>query len=430
MRQPLSCCKGRDQQKLVPLSEMRRVNRRKALNAVRDFDAFPKVPEDYIKKSVRGGSLSLLSFSLIALLVVSEFLYYTSTVYKYEYSVDSDVSSKLDINVDLTVAMPCEAIGADVLDLAGETVHTEDFLTLEAAVFELTQEQRSWLKAKQSILARVSEYRSLSELMTLKSSPMPNSGSTDKALKIDQGSCRLWGTLRVNKVAGNFHITIGKHIQDPLQRSGHRHFGAYVPQELYNLSHRIDRLSFGTEVPGIVNPLDATLQVTEMKPYVYQYYIQVVPTEYDTMWRKVRTNQFSVTERERAVTMDRSGSGVPGIFFKYDLSSMVVKIKQERQPFWQFLVRLCGIVGGVFATSGMIHTFVGLLYEYAQFRRRNGKPNTNQQSSSSLPSGSVSTSSDHIGAASSYQYGQVEGNSSLQQNWSEAVQNHSDIQAS
>ena len=414
----------------IPLREMRRVNRRKALNAVKDFDAFPKVPEDYIKKSVRGGSFSLISFTLIALLVVSEIIYYTSTVYKYEYSVDSDVSSKLDINVDMTVAMPCQAIGADVLDLAGETTHTEDFLKLEPAVFELTQEQRSWLKAKQSILERVSEYRSLSELMTLKSSPMPNSGSIDKTLRMDQGSCRLWGTLRVNKVAGNFHITIGKHIQDPLHRSGHRHFGAYVPQELYNLSHRIDRLSFGTEVPGIVNPLDATLQVTEIKPYVYQYYIQVVPTEYENMWQKVRTNQFSVTERERAVTMDSGGSGVPGIFFKYDLSSVVVKIKQERQPFLQFLIRLCGIIGGVFATSGMIHTFVGLLFEYAQFKRRTGRSSSvGQTASSSFPSGGMPTSSNHMGAASSLQCGQVEDNSSLQQNWSEVQQNHSNMQA-
>ena len=409
---------------------MRRVNRRKTLSAVRDFDAFPKVPEDYIKKSVRGGSLSLLSFSLIALLVVSEFIYYTSTVYKYEYAVDSDVSSKLDINVDITVAMPCQSIGADVLDLAGETVHTEDFLKLEPAVFELTQEQRSWLKAKRSILARVSEYRSLSELMTLRSSPMPHSGSFDKALNMDQGSCRLWGTIRVNKVAGNFHITIGKHIQDPLQRSGHRHFGAYVPQQLYNLSHRIDRLSFGTEVPGIVNPLDATLQVTEIKPYVYQYYIQVVPTEYDTMWQKIRTNQFSVTERERPVTMDKGGSGVPGIFFKYDLSSMVVKIKQERQPFWQFLIRLSGIIGGVFATSGMIHTFVGLLFEYVQFKRRNDKPGTAERTPSSVPSVAASTSSIHSGAASQLQYEHIENNSSLQQNWTETFQNHSDMQSS
>eukprot|EP00795_Rhopilema_esculentum_P011453 gene11453-21658_t len=59
-----------------------------------------------------------------------------------------------------------------------------------------------------------------------------------------------------------------------------------------------------------------------------------------------------------------SGSrGVPGIYFKYDLSSIMVSVTEEGRPFWQFLVRLCGIIGGIFATSGMLHSFVGFLFE-------------------------------------------------------------------
>ena len=41
-----------------------------------------------------------------------------------------------------------------------------------------------------------------------------------------------------------------------------------------------------------------------------------------------------------------------GIFFKYDLSSIMVRVENRRRSFWGFLVRLCGIVGGIFATSG------------------------------------------------------------------------------
>ena len=69
---------------------MRRLNRKKAFYVVKELDAFTKVPEDYVKKSSRGGGLSLLSFSLILFLVISEFIYYTNTVYKYEYTVDKD----------------------------------------------------------------------------------------------------------------------------------------------------------------------------------------------------------------------------------------------------------------------------------------------------------------------------------------------------
>ena len=43
---------------------------------------------------------------------------------------------------------------------------------------------------------------------------------------------------------------------------------------------------------------------------------------------------------------------MPGIFVKYDFSGLKVKVKEEHKPYWHFLVRMCGIVGGVFATSG------------------------------------------------------------------------------
>ncbi|KAG5845217.1 hypothetical protein ANANG_G00136470 [Anguilla anguilla] len=44
---------------------------------------------------------------------------------------------------------------------------------------------------------------------------------------------------------------------------------------------------------------------------------------------------------------------------KYDISSLMVTVTEQHMPFWQFLVRLCGIVGGIFSTTGMLHGFVG-----------------------------------------------------------------------
>lgn len=44
--------------------------------------------------------------------------------------------------------------------------------------------------------------------------------------------------------------------------------------------------------------------------------------------------------------------GVSGIFVKYDTSSLMVTVSEQHMPLWQFLVRLCGIVGGIFSTTG------------------------------------------------------------------------------
>ncbi|CAB3987587.1 Hypothetical predicted protein [Paramuricea clavata] len=89
-------------------------------------------------------------------------------------------------------------------------------------------------------------------------------------------------------------------------------------------------------------------------------------------WRNVlKTNQYSVTQRSRKINHVGGSHGVSGVFFKYDLSSILVRVDEVHRPFWQFLVRLCGIVGGIFATSGMLHSLVGFLVEklYCKFNK-------------------------------------------------------------
>ena len=76
---------------------------------------------------------------------------------------------------------------------------------------------------------------------------------------------RIRGHLYVNKVAGNFHITVGKAIPHP---RGHAHLAALVNHDSYNFSHRIDHLSFGELVPEIINPLDGTEKIALDRKYL------------------------------------------------------------------------------------------------------------------------------------------------------------------
>uniref|UniRef100_A0A8D0EII6 Endoplasmic reticulum-Golgi intermediate compartment protein n=1 Tax=Strix occidentalis caurina TaxID=311401 RepID=A0A8D0EII6_STROC len=87
---------------------MRRLNRKKTLNLMKELDAFPKVPESYVETSASGGTVSLIAFTTIAFLTIMEFTVYRDTWMKYEYEVDKDFTSKLRINIDITVAMRCQ----------------------------------------------------------------------------------------------------------------------------------------------------------------------------------------------------------------------------------------------------------------------------------------------------------------------------------
>ncbi|KAM8912438.1 endoplasmic reticulum-Golgi intermediate compartment protein 2 isoform 2-T2 [Lycaon pictus] len=321
---------------------MRRLNRKKTLSLVKELDAFPKVPDSYVETSASGGTVSLIAFTTMALLTIMEFSVYQDTWMKYEYEVDKDFSSKLRINIDITVAMKCQYVGADVLDLAETMVASADGLVYEPAIFDLSPQQKEWQRMLQLIQSRLQEEHSLQDVI-FKSAF--KSASTALPPREDDSSqppdaCRIRGHLYVNKVAGNFHITVGKAIPHP---RGHAHLAALVNHD-YN--------------------------------QMFQYFITVVPTKLHTYKISADTHQFSVTERERVINHAAGSHGVSGIFMKYDLSSLMVTVTEEHMPFWQFFVRLCGIVGGIFSTTGMLHGIGKFIVEiiYCRFRLGSYKP--------------------------------------------------------
>lgn len=333
---------------------MRRLNRKKTLNLVKELDAFPKVPDSYVETSASRGTVSLLAFSVMAVLTFLEFLVYRDTWMRYEYEVDEDFTSKLRLNIDITVAMRCQYVGADVLDLAETMVTSAEGLVYEPVVFELSPQQRQWQRMLQQIQSRLQEEASLQDLLF--KSAMRSSVTALPPREVPPSepptACRIHGHLDINKVAGNFHITVGKAIPHP---RGHAHLAALVSHDSYNFSHRIDHLSFGELLPGIINPLDGTEKIAEESNQMYQYFITIVPTKLNTHKVYGDTHQFSVTERERVINHATGSHGVSGIFMKYDISSLMVKVTEDHMPLWKFLVRLCGIIGGIFTTTGMIH---------------------------------------------------------------------------
>ena len=346
--------------------------RKKTLKAVKELDAFPKIPETYQETSPARGGVSILTFGVILVLVVSEVFYYTNTDLKYQYEVDKIFDGKLKINVDMTVAMKCEYIGADILDLTGQRADTFGELTEEPAYFELSPNQKRY----QDMIYHMNnyirnEYHAVHEFMWKSAFKSLSHQMPEREDKPDYppDGCRLVGSLEVNKVAGNFHVTAGKSL--PLMGS-HMHL-AMVDSDKYNFSHRINHFSYGDPTAGVVNPLDGDERIIKENFHIFQYFVQVVPTKVKTKLANLDTYQYSVTERNRSINHSKGSHGVPGIFFKYDLSSFKVLVTEEHKPYSQFLIRMCGIIGGIFATSGMLHSLVGFIVDLVCCRYKLGK---------------------------------------------------------
>jgi len=74
-------------------------------------------------------------------------------------------------------------------------------------------------------------------------------------LQQSKEGCNVAGSLRVNKVAGNFHLAPGKSFQ---QNNIHLHdLQPFLNDGVnHDFTHEIHHLSFGPKVQGVVNPLD------------------------------------------------------------------------------------------------------------------------------------------------------------------------------
>ncbi|NP_988869.1 endoplasmic reticulum-Golgi intermediate compartment protein 2 [Xenopus tropicalis] len=151
-----------------------------------------------------------MAFSIMGILTIMEFLVYRNTRMKYEYEVDKDFTSKIRLNIDITVAMKCQYVGADVLDLAETMVTSAQGLVYEPVIFELSPQQRLWQRMLQQIQGRLQEEHSLQDLLfksAMRTSVMSLPPREDSPTE-PPNACRIHGHLEINKVAGNFHITV------------------------------------------------------------------------------------------------------------------------------------------------------------------------------------------------------------------------------
>ncbi|ORY42845.1 DUF1692-domain-containing protein [Rhizoclosmatium globosum] len=293
-----------------------------------------------------GGLLTLLVAILLICLTLAEFIQYISVTQKYEFLVDrtpSSLGAQISINADITVAMACENLRIDVLDVAGASLHaTVNQFTKTPVKFHT--EGLVSLGARKA-MSKLDVHRIVAAAQKRHREYVDTWGVKD--------ACRIKGHISVNKVAGMFHITaLGHGYMD----------GRHVAHEAMNFTHRVDKLSFGIDYPGLVNPLDSSLEIADGNFEMFQYFISIVPTIYvdkrRTFGSVVLTNQYAVTDHKKIVGHETKEAGIPGIFMKYDVEPISVRVTESRASFMHFLTRLCGITGGIYVTVGLLNNLL------------------------------------------------------------------------
>lgn len=327
-----------------------------ALKSLVELDAFPKTAESVTEKTTAGGTYSLLAVSLIVILTTHELYYYSSSRLVFNYSVDRDIESKLEINVDITIASPCETIGADVIDPTNQNNgYAYGELKEEPVSFELSGvDKKRWDEYGMMNGFRRSEHHILHDFLWSKVNTFSFRGENTVHTNAGSDACRVHGKLIANKVGGNFHVKTGKHVPLPI---GHVHISLFNPfggSASPNFSHRIEKFHFGKDISAIVNPLEGSEKVDVTGRMLYQYYIKVIPTTVNTKDLKAITYQYSVTQADREIDHHSGSHGTPGIFFKYDIEAISVDVVEEEYPLSHLIIRIIGMIAGIHTISGTL----------------------------------------------------------------------------
>jgi len=333
------------------------------------FDVYPKTLQEFRQRTLSGAIISLASMVLITTLAMVEVIDFAQVKTNEHLFVDTTRGQQLRINMNITFpALPCSVITLDTLDMSGN--HAPDKARnvvktrLDAKGAPIPPSLPTAAGGRQ-LLSLPSGGGSIKEvgrqaasrqdllLSALLSDLLPNVFENKEEiaeLKSHLGEgCHVEGYLLVNKVAGNFHFAMSRSDHHVLMK-------VYGQRESINVSHVIHSISFGEEIPSMINPLDKTPKIVHEGSGYFQYHIKVVPTLYEPWYGPpVQTNQYSYTELFRTThEMDK----FPAVYFHYEFSPIMAKFTEERRSYSSFLTGLCAIIGGVVALAGVVDSSV------------------------------------------------------------------------
>jgi len=361
------------------------------------LDAFSHTHAEFRAKTKIGAFLSIFAIIIMIILFISETTYFITATVKPRLYVDTSLGQQLQINIDIDFpSLPCAFISVNAMDKTGNyqlNIH-HNIVTIrldkngvpiqESAKKEVIGEDR---KIADVDLDDVAECGSCYGAQTA-DKPCCNTceevqeayrikgwAFTDPLLIVQcmtehfvenlksqkEEGCRVQGVLNVERVGGNVNIVPGKFI---IQNSRY-----VIDSELFqfngdfNVSHKVNTLSFGREYPGIKNPLDGkTVMWKDSGSPMYEYYVQVVPTIWEDDQGEFSTNQYSVTEYMEVVKRNEDntfqGRGVPGLFIMYELSPIIVDFEVGTKSLLRFIINLCAIIGGIFTVASLLDVLI------------------------------------------------------------------------
>ncbi|EHA48418.1 hypothetical protein MCOR27_001266 [Pyricularia oryzae] len=342
-------------------------------SVVSAFDAFPKSKPQYVTRTSGGGKWTVAMLLVSAILTWSELARWWRGVETHTFAVEKGVGQSMQINMDTVVHMRCQDIHVNVQDAAGDRIMAAARLKMDdttwaqwvdgSGVHRLGHDQHGKVVTGEGHEEGFGEEH-IHDIVAL-GKKRARWSKTPRLWGATPDSCRIFGSLDLNKVQGDFHITARGH--------GYIEFGDHLDHSAFNFSHIVNEFSFGDFYPSLVNPLDKTVNTCEKNFHKFQYFLSVVPTLYSVKsstgafgYSTIFTNQYAVTEQSSEI----SEMNVPGIFFKYDIEPILLDIEESRDTILVFLIKVINILSGAMVAGHWGFTMSEWIKEVLGKRRR------------------------------------------------------------
>ncbi|KAF4120093.1 endoplasmic reticulum-Golgi intermediate compartment protein 2 [Geosmithia morbida] len=316
---------------------------------VKAFDAFPKSKPEYVTRTPGGGKWTVVMIFFSIIFAWTELVHWWTGYETHNFAVEKGVAHQMQINLDIVVRMPCSDLHVNVQDASGDRILAGSRLQRDRTSWSQWVDAKGMHRLGRDNEGRVNTGEGWKTLVhddgfgeehvhdIVKAGKRLAKWAKTPRVKGKADSCRLYGSLDVNKVQGDFHITARGH--------GYVEFGdsKHLEHDAFDFSHIISELSYGPFYPSLVNPLDRTVNNVRDNFHKFQYYLSVVPTVYTHGSTTIPTNQYAVTEQSKQID-ERS---IPGIFFKYDIEPIMLVVNETRLSFLSFIIRVVNVVSGV-----------------------------------------------------------------------------------
>jgi hypothetical protein len=183
-------------------------------------------------------------------------------------------------------------------------------------------------------------------------------------------TCNMFGNMRVSRVQGVFLFTMVPNVRPGEKKT---HDISRVSKSM-NLTHTVNYLEFGPQIPSAQHPLDGlTVMQRNKGHFAFKYHLQVVPTRWlSSRGFEVNTYKFSPAFSQKNIT-ERISRDVPGIYFYYDIAPISVISREVVYSVWQFVTSVCAIVGGAFTCAALADQLLFKALTTVEGKRRIGK---------------------------------------------------------